>query len=163
MGKGRAVYIITEQTKAILAEGSGYYRTRILEGNTEKVSIHRPLQIINYSCIVYGSSYEGRRTPVKRILHSASKLPIPVNVEKGIYMVPTASVKNKECVWVSYQHIDTYKQLEDEKLYITFRDGTGIIVPTSKNAFDMQFKRTSQVIVQMNRGTLFGKHWHPWW
>ncbi|OZU88401.1 competence protein [Virgibacillus indicus] len=163
MGNMRPVFIISQKTKAIMAEEeSGYYRAKILEGDTEKFSIHKPLQIIDNSCLVYGASLEGRKTSVKQILNSASKLPIPVNVNEGIYMMPTASTKNKDCVWLSYQHIHTYEQ-RDDKTYITFHDGTGIYINTSENAFDQQFKRTSQVIVHMNGSTLFGKHWHPFW
>lgn len=162
MGNGRPVFIISQQTKAIMAEDSGYYRAKILEGETEKLSIHKPFQIIDNSCLVYGASLEGRKTPVKRILNSASKLPIPINVDKGIYMLPTASMKKRDCIWVSYQHIDTFEQ-RDDMTYIAFRDGTGIYAHTSVSAFDLQYKRTSQVIVHMNKNTLFGKHWYPRW
>ncbi|PAV31327.1 competence protein [Virgibacillus profundi] len=163
MGDGRRpVYIITQRTKAIMFDASAYYRSRILEVGEEKFSRHNPEQIIDNSCLVYGASLDGRKSPVKEILNSVSKLPVPVNVDKGIYMIPTASTKNKDCVWVSYQHILTYEQRGDQT-YIAFRDGTGIYVNISEKAFDIQYKRTSQVIVHMNRGTLFGKHWYPWW
>lgn len=157
MGDGdRSVYIISPKTKAIIAKDSAYYRSHILEENRERFTIHKPEQIIDHSCLVYGSTLEGRRKAVKDVLKSASKLPISVIPENGVFMIPTASIKSKGCVWVAYHHIDDYEQ-RDDKTYIAFRDQTGIYINTSENTFDSQYKRTSQVIVHLNWQRLFGR------
>lgn len=152
----RPVYIVSSKTQAIIAKDSDYYRARILEVNNEKLSIHKPEQIIDHSCLIYGSSLKGRRTSVKDILKSATKLPIPVIPDHGVYMIPTASVKNKHCVWVAYHHIDIYEQ-RDDKTYIMFKDHTGIYVNTSRETFDSQYKRACQVILHLNWHRLFGR------
>ncbi|MDY7046468.1 MAG: competence protein ComK [Bacillota bacterium] len=149
-----SVYIISPQTKAILLKERSYFRSIILEGNMQRRSLHKPEQIINNSCLLYGSTLDGRRKAVKRILKSSSKLPVPIIPEKGVYMLPTASIKNKSCVWLAYHHIDTYEKYKDQT-YIKFFDGNDLLINISHNAFDMQYKRTSQLIVHMNRGFLF--------
>ncbi|WP_246202492.1 competence protein ComK [Virgibacillus doumboii] len=161
MGDGRsAIYIITQQTKAILSKDSPYYRSLIIEGQRERHSTYRPEQIIDHSCILYGSTLEGRRNAVKSTLKICSKVPVPVIPDKGVYMLPTSSTKNKDCVWISYYHIEDYEQ-RDDKTYVTFGDGTGLYVNTSESSFDLQYKRTSQLIARLNRSAFFPKR-EPW-
>lgn len=156
-----SVYIITQHTKAILTKDSAYYRSRIQEGQTERHSKYRPEEIIDHSCLLYGSTLDGRRAAVKKILKINSKVPIPVIPNKGVYMFPTSSTKNSDCVWVSFYQIENYEQ-RDDKTYIEFRDGTGLYVNASESSFDLQFKRTSQVIARLNRFVFFGEWQLPW-
>lgn len=155
-----SVFIITKATKAIIAKDSAYFRSLILEGAHEQHSLHRPEQILDNSCLIYGSSLDGRRTAAKNTLKIRSKIPVSVIPEKGVYMLPTSSTKNKDCVWFSYYHIDSYEQ-RDSKTYVAFTDGSGLYVNTSTSSFDLQYKRTSQVIVRQNRTLLFGRKNYP--
>lgn len=150
-----AVYVITQQTKAIMAKDSAYYRTRILEIGREINVIHKAEQILNNSCLMNGSTLSGRQAAVKQVLKAYSKLPIPVIPNKGVVMLPTASSKSKDCVWISYYHVHYFEQ-RDHKTFVSFRDGTGLFINTSANTIDMQFKKTSQVIAQMERSAFFG-------
>ncbi|GGB52056.1 competence protein [Virgibacillus dakarensis] len=146
------IYVITPQTKAILQKNSAYYRSRVLEIGRERSSIYRPEHILNHNCTINGATLSGRRAAVKHILKACSKLPIPVIPCKDVYMLPTASIKSRDCVWLSYYHVHYYEQ-RDNKTYVAFRDGSGLYVNASENAVDMQFKKASQVIAQMKRPT----------
>ncbi|MBP2076184.1 competence protein ComK [Oceanobacillus polygoni] len=153
MGK---LYIISPETKAIMRNSeSSYYRSKVLEGKDEKISIHRPEQIIDNSCLLYGSDLKGRKEAVQKILCTTSKLPVPISPTRGVFMFPTSSIKNKDCVWIAFHHVKFYEQ-RDDKTYIGFIDETGIYVNVSENTIDTQYKRTSQVIVHYNRRVLFG-------
>lgn len=154
------IFIITQATKAIIAKDSAYYRSLILEGKNEQHSFHKPEQILDNSCLQYGSSLSGRRMSAKLTLKANSKIPVSVIPEQGVYMLPTSSVKNKDCVWFSYYHIDYYEQ-RDQKTYVSFTDGSGLYVNTSHSSFDLQYKRTSQIIARQNRGKLFGQRISP--
>ncbi|WP_156290904.1 competence protein ComK [Oceanobacillus salinisoli] len=156
------IYMVTRETKMlILMESSMYYRSLIIEENQEtdnssKYSHFKPEQIIDYNCKRYGSTLNGRKEVVKEILHSSSKIPIPIIPHLGIYIFPTASNKNKNCVWLAYHHIKDYKEHND-KTMVSFFDGTGMEINSSTSVFDRQYKRASQVIVHFNRSLLFGK------
>lgn len=65
-------------------------------------------------------------------------------------MFPTSSMKNKECVWLSYYQINCNEE-RNNKTYIMFKDGTYFY-------FENQFTRTSKVIAVMN-GPLYWKEW----
>ncbi|WP_010531609.1 competence protein ComK [Lentibacillus jeotgali] len=154
------IYIITEHTKAILTKESAYYRSRILEESQERNTVLSPEKIIDNTCILYGSTLQGRRDSVKGLLKLNSKVPIPVIPEKGIYMLPTCASKNKDNVWFSFYHIDSFEQ-RDNGTYVSFHDGTGLFVNASETTFDMQYKRTSQLIAKLNRSFFFGGG--PFW
>ncbi|MFA1822480.1 competence protein ComK [Virgibacillus oceani] len=162
MGEGASsVYTITQRTKAIMHKESAYYRSLILEGNKERYSIHKPEHIIKNSCLIYGTNLDGGKQAVKDILNSSSKLPISIVPEGWLLMLPTASMKNRDCVYIAYHHINFYEQ-RDDKTYIAFHDGTGIYVNISESIFDIQYKRTSQVIVHLNWGVIFGRANYKW-
>lgn len=146
---------ITRDTKAISLCDTGYYRSKIFEKDEKYYSVRSPIALLDDGCIAGGASLEGREVAVRKILNSRSKLPIPVDPENGIYMLPTLSKRNKDCVWLSYYQIDKYEQI-DERTLIVFKDGSTIYAKVSEAVLDLQFKRTSQVIAQLNSDKLFG-------
>ncbi|MFC3040376.1 competence protein ComK [Virgibacillus xinjiangensis] len=150
-----SIYQISKQTKALITEEIGNYRTSILEKDGgRRRSSHRPEKILQHSCQMGGSDIEGRRKAVKEILGISCKLPVPTHPGEGLFMVPTTSIRKKECVWLNYQHFKTCQQ-QGSQAYITFWDGSGLFVDASATQVDAQIKRASQVIVQMNYGRLF--------
>jgi competence protein ComK len=154
-GRMERLYIISSDTKAIMRTASSYYRSKVLEGNEDKFSIKSPEQIIDNSCLLYGADLKGRKQAVRKILSTTSKLPVPISPTRGVFMFPTSSTKNKDCVWIAFHQVKFYEQRAD-RTYIGFFDDTGIYVNASENSIDAQYKRTSQVIVHYNRRILFG-------
>ena len=154
------VYIISRQTKAIIFSSSAYYRSIILEGTKRKESIQYPEKILDHSCLMYGSTLEGRKKAAQNILKTNVKLPIAVIPDLGVYMVPTSSHKNKDRAYISYFHIKDYKQVKNKTL-ITFKDETEHLIETSINSFDMQYKKTSQLIVHFHREVIDRNHANP--
>jgi competence protein ComK len=148
------IYEITRRTKAIITRDTAYSRARILEGYKELDVKHRPEEILDNTCIKYGASLDGRRKSAKSLLRIFAKVPVPVIPQMGVYMIPTASAKSGDCVWISYYHIEFYEQ-RDDKTYIYFTDGTGLYVHVSESVFDLQYKRTSQLIAADHRLFLF--------
>lgn len=145
---------ITSQTKAILTKNNNYYRSKIYEGNKVLYSIDSPLKILQDNCLEGGASLAGRKKASQNILNSASKLPVPVDPNKGIYMFPSASKKNKLVIWLAYYQVHSYES-RDDITYVLFSDGSGLFVPVSFGVFDRQFKRTSQVIAQLHKKYIF--------
>lgn len=149
------MYVITKETKAIIAKELGLYRAKVLHGKKKRYSIHTLKQIIANNCIFNHSSLECQELAAQQILRTKSKLPIPIIPKKGVFMFPTASIRNKNCALLSYYHIDYYEQRNDQT-YIAFQDGTGIYINTSEKALDRQYKKTSQLIAAFHRTAIFG-------
>ncbi len=134
----------------IINENNGYYRTRIIETKNEFYSKYSPLQIIDFNCVEYGASFKGRCKTVHRILNSKSKIPIPIHPKGGIFFLPTVSMKNDNFVLISFFHVKEYVGIEKET-YVTFENDMGYYITTSVRQFDLQMKRTSQVITYFLR------------
>lgn len=154
------IFIISRQTKVIATSESNYYRSDILDSKTVRQSIHPPEKILDDSCLLYGANLNGRRKAAAKLLQTNSKLPIAVNPNQGIYMIPTASSRKKDCIYVSYFHIKKY-QAFDKKTRIHFVDGSCMVANTSVTSFDTQYKKTSQLIVHDHRDILFRKAFRP--
>ncbi|ASK62120.1 competence protein [Virgibacillus phasianinus] len=153
--------VISQTTKAIIRNDSKIHPSLIMEETGEFRSIHKPEQILIKNCLMYGSSLHGRQTAAKQILKVNSKVPVVLSPELGLFLIPTSSTKGKDCVWLAYHHIDKYESCGDKKTYVTFKDGTGIYVNATVSTLDMQYKRTSQLIVHQRKSSLFGPPSHP--
>lgn len=149
-------YIITEKTKAIMALDSHYYRSKILDENGEHRLVLSPEQLLKENCLYYGSSLKGRREAIKRNFGFMTKIPIVIDLKNGIFMFPTSSVRNTDCIWLNYYSIHHYEP-QDNRTYILFKDGTSIFVNASYTIIDMQHKRMSQIIAQTMRNIFKGK------
>lgn len=138
-------YKISAKTQAIMNVDQNYYKTKIIEEDAVAYSPFTPVKLIDYNCTENGASLDGRAQTVKKILGIKSKLPIPILHQAGIYMFPTTSVKNKDCIWLSYYHIKKYVQ-HGKQAMIYLADNSSILINISLNQLDLQIKRTSQVI-----------------
>src|SRR5699024_7083726 len=133
------------KTQAIMRENNGIYKSKIIEENKVKYSKYSPMEILDVNCKSYGASLQGRFATAQKILGTKTKLPLPVFPLSGYYFFPTTSMKNEECIWISYYHILDLGNIKNQT-YIHLRDKTMLQVKTSFNQLDRQRKRTSQVI-----------------
>ena len=150
------IRLISPETKAVSWSDSAYFQSEMLEKEKTVKSKYSPLKIIDFTCMINGSTLKGRNEAVKRILNAATKLPVPISPQRGIYMFPTAAAKSPQCIWLAFEHIKGYEE-RNAMTYIEFNDGTGLFTEASLNTIDSQYKRTSHLIVQLNRKILFGR------
>ena len=150
----REQYIITRNTIAVFRLHDPVYQSRVLEADKEILVEQSPLSIIDHSCMQYGSSYEGRVHAIGRLLRTDKKVPIPVHPAHGVFMLPTSSPTNTNCVWLSFYHIQSYKETKS-RTQVSFYNGTALFVETSERSFDQQYKRTGTVIALLNNEHFF--------
>lgn len=139
------IYRINKNTQAIVNIDKGSLRSKIIEENKVRKSRHTPKMILNKSCTMFGSSYEGRKATVSYVLKSKSKLPVPVHLAFAIYMFPTTSIRNSSCIWLAYYQIKEFIKTRKGTL-VYFKNGTKLHTNISYNQFNNQLRRTSQVI-----------------
>lgn len=143
-------YYINAETQLLMKMDDGKYRTKIVEEDRTIESDCDPLKIIDENCTFSGASLEGRFATVRRILNSRTNLPIPVHLYEGVYLFPTISTSNDDCIWISYFHISKYEPFGN-RAAITFHNDQRIVLNISYNRLDQQIKRTSQVIAYYYR------------
>lgn len=87
----------------------------------------RAVSFLNDWCLLYGSTYEGRRAACKLHLQIQQKVPILISEYTGDLMFPTRNVRSYDCIWINYRAVESCKGnanactitfLDDEKLML---------------------------------------------
>lgn len=74
-------------------------------------------KFLEKSCNYYGTSYEGVKKSAKGILNINYKVPIVVENNKNIILLPLTSVRDKNLIYVSLDKITNY-EFKDNYVYI---------------------------------------------
>lgn len=97
------------------------------------------LDLLNYACIQYASTLEGRIHATKEMMNFMQKTPVVIAPNK-IGAFPTMSYKSVDCVWI-FNHLFSVNELGDGKSQIVFSNGIHATVPVSKNVLLKQQQR----------------------
>jgi competence protein ComK len=121
----------------------GKIYSRAVELEDEYLSPYKPLEIIKKSCNYFGVDYESRKRGTRQLIGYSRKLPIIVEPTYHIYFFPTVSPLIPECIWISFEHVETYQRLAAHKTMIIFRNKQSHIFPVSVSTIEGQMLRTS--------------------
>lgn len=135
-------YEINNSTLAVISIDS--CSCRVLEEEAEYIVNKSSYEIIDNSCKYFGSSYQGRYEGTKNLIGMNYKLPIIIEESRNIIFFPTTSPRLDDCYWISLNKISNYT-IEDDKVYILFKNGTKIKVNISFFALENQILRASRL------------------
>ena len=116
----------------------------VVEDNCDYEVSGKPLEIVDYSCKYFGSSYPGRKEGSKDVLNSSYKLPIVVEDTRNLVFFPTTSPTDDDCSWISLKNIKEYRRIDDLNTEVEFKNGKVITVGISYNSFNNQVLRASR-------------------
>ena len=136
-------YEINDETLAIVPDD--IWNSIVVEDNCNYEVERKPLEIIDYSCKYFGSSYPGRKEGSKDILNSSYKLPILVEDTRNLVFFPTTSPVDNDCSWISLKNIKEYRRLNNLQTEVEFKNGKIITVDISYNSFNNQVMRASRL------------------
>ena len=136
-------YEINDETLAIIPDD--IWNSIVVEDNCNYEVERKPLEIIDYSCKYFGSSYPGRKEGSKDILNSSYKLPILVEDTRNLVFFPTTSPIDNDCSWISLKNIKEYRRLNNLQTEVEFKNGKIITVDISYNSFNNQVMRASRL------------------
>ena len=139
------IYLISSETLALIPIGPNI--THIIENNKEFDTNESFMNIIDYNCKINGSSYIGRYESSKLLIGLSSKLPILLN-EREIY-IPTNSVKNNKCCWISYNNLKDYYK-KDKNAVLVFKNNRKIILDISFKVFENQIFKVNKLLFRLN-------------
>lgn len=142
-------YEINKDTCMLLAVDK--YKTKIIELEREFIIPISTLEILDYSCKYYGSSYLGRKAGSINILKNIYKIPIIVEESRNIIFFPLSSPRYHHASWVSLGQIKYYRK-KGNMTEVIFQNNKSILVEISYTAFQNQVLRSSYLeIVSNNR------------
>ena len=131
-------YIINEKTLALIPYKNN---TKILEHNNSFLLNENSSKIVAANCFYYGSSLEGRQKGSSYLIGTNYKPPIIINDKLNIILIPTHSIRNKECIWVNLNNILNYYQTTNNKVMIEFKNHKKV----SFSIFDKQVLRATRL------------------
>lgn len=136
-------YEVSKGTLAIVPnekEGSLVY-----EDNDRYLIDQTPFEVMESSCLYFGSSYAGRKEGAKSILGAEYKVPILIDDTDNIILFPTTSPLSDDCMWISLSHILKYEKIDSNNTKITFDNGKQIVVPSSYRSIENQISRATRL------------------
>lgn len=136
-------YEISKGTLAVLPNEK--FDSLVYEDDERYVVNQTPYEIMESSCLYFGSSYRGRKEGAKSILGAEYKVPIIIDDTDNIIVFPTTSPLSQDCVWISLKHLKTFKKVDSYHTKIIFNNGKEIIVPSSYRSIENQVSRATRL------------------
>lgn len=128
-------YIINENTLAIVMIDKN--TCMVIESENEFFINLSCIDVINNSCIYYGSSYEGRIEASKNLLGKDYKLPIIVSEFYDILLFPIGSKQTDICTWICLKKLDNYI-IDGDMVEFIFKCNRRYSVLVGKKSFEAQ-------------------------
>lgn len=107
------------------------------------------IQILDYMCKHYGSSYQGRKAAVCSFLHIYQKAPILISEEQSIIVFPSQATEDPECVWVNYSFLKEVKKHDEEATTFVFKNDTELQVAMNYRSAIRQIQRCNLYLYMM--------------
>lgn len=148
-------YEINYETLLIMPFNNG--KSKIYEFDREFIINRISNDIINDSCLFFGSTLEGRREAVKNILGIDLKVPILIEDTRNIIFFPTANCIHKNAIWISYQNLLKYHKFDEFSTVLCFRNNKQITVNVRYNIIDNQVIRCMKLESLLNKRRQFIK------
>lgn len=141
-------YIINERTYYIREKDDHLYINELGEEFENKEE--RLKNILETSCLFYGSTLKGRKEGTKNLINEVYKLPIIINDAKLLIIFPLVSLRSDKSIWLVYNNIKEYHQINKSKVLVTFKNNSTTIIKVSYYRFHMQILKCSRLEVVKN-------------
>ena len=111
-------YIINRNTLAVI--GINFKSCKIVEKEDEFVILRSWQEVINDSCLYYGSSFQGRLEGSRTILNRDYKVPVVINEVDKLIFFSVGNLTDYRCSWVSLKNLNYYS-FENGKISFNFQ------------------------------------------
>ena len=148
-------YTIGSQTLALLPAKQIDYDTVVIKQSGTKYVRQTPLKLIKAACYDDWTTYEGRRQAVTHHTNFKQKVPIPISIDKGIYLFPTHSPRSIHNSWIAYQHIAFIKKAPQHnptgpaQSIIHYKNGQTLQLDISMHILKAQIQRTFECMYRI--------------
>ena len=110
-----------------------------------------PFQIMEESCMYFGSTYEGRKESARSILGAEYKVPVIVEDTDNLIVFPTTSPKSDDCIWISLKRVKNFERIDNSNTKVIFDNNKEIIVPVSYRTLENQISRATRLDFMMRK------------
>lgn len=123
----------------------GLLCTKIKHGSMWRLEKVSPLKLIDESLKKSGSSLRGALEGSKFLLGNKKMRPIVFDPYAGIYLFPSKSPANPDCIWFNILHIINYKPINRYQTEVFLNYGGSIILDMRECNFKRKLNRTFEL------------------
>lgn len=139
-------YVINYETMLIETADHPEYLTKILDVKKGTIYSKRtPKSLMKEAAFLNNLSIKGHLDVVNKRFPNMKKIPLMINPNLSVIMIPTTSPSNANCKWINYIQIDDYFEHEN-KSKIIFRNGEEILLPITYYVLDKQVSKATKII-----------------
>lgn len=135
-------YIINENTHMIKKSKNFI---KVIDKTKYLLIKNKIFNIVNNSCLNYGSSYKGRCHATNYLLGISYKCPFIVSEKKEIILFSTTSINSDDCILINYKSIKKYIIENNYNIIIIFKDNNQVKINISKYIFLNQLYKASRL------------------
>lgn len=135
-------YEVNTSTLAVIAISENL--SRIIEKENDFLINKSTLEIIEDSCLYFGSTFDGRCAGTKKLLGYSYKLPIIIEESKSLIFFPTASPRFNKCSWLSLHNVDKFLPLSKGSR-VLFKNGAFFDLEYSYDSLENQLMRATRL------------------
>lgn len=135
-------YEINSSTLAIIPIDEN--NSKVMEEEAEYFVTKSSTNIIENSCMYFGSTLAGRNEGTKNLIGGTYKLPIVIEESRDIIFFPTSSPRLNECCWLSLNNLVDYEKADKYSL-VKFKNGTVLNTDISIFSLENQVLRASRL------------------
>lgn len=139
-------YEINDDTLALVSVGDNctevYEKEHIFHVNKNIT------QVMDDSCLFFGSSLDGRKKGTERLIGITYKAPIVVEESHELIFFPTCSERyHKDISWIGLKHIRSYypDEYNNQKTIVEFQNGMKIPFSIRYASIDHQILRATRL------------------
>lgn len=141
-------YYINSDTLLLFPISEG--KTKVYELNDTFIINRNTMDILEESCVYFGSSYEGRMSGAKKLLNMKYKLPFILEDTQELVLFPTCSPRLDNCIWLVLKNIENYKR-NYKKTTVFFKNNNKIDLDISYGSFENQIFRATMLLMKLKR------------
>jgi len=122
----------------------------VFEDNNRYIVEQTPLEIMEDSCIYFGSTYKGRQESARAILGVDYKIPILVEASNSLIVFPTMSPYASECCWISLNRVKSLTSVDKNNTIVNFDNGSKVLIHSSYRSLENQILRATKLSYILN-------------
>lgn len=135
-------YLIKEKTLALIPIGK---KTKVIENERFQILNETPSEVVALNCYINGATLEGRQKGSSYLIGTSYKPPIIINDYDNIILIPTHSIRNKDCSWINLNAILNYYHTKNNCVTIEFKNTKKLVLNISYTKFDKQVLRATRL------------------
>lgn len=143
-------YVINDRLLCFTQDINDKNSILVVEKNRKMTLKGNSFRFLKKCCYCYGHSYNIQRQFIIDHFNYYIKTPIILSEYNKIILFPTASPESNDCIWIAYNNIDRYVEVDKKYTEIYFKGGKILKIKASYTTIDNQITKCIKIEKKLN-------------